>query len=699
MNAREFCLTAFLVAVAAISLLPASKVSAAEPSLQVVRGANLPWGAYGHDIGNPAGGGAHLGFSSVAGRVRLEAALHERRDSLVRVWLFCDLRAGVNFNMNGTISFRNETTVYDDMDALLEVAASNNVQLLLVLFDRTLGVEGDIGSARRGLHPEVITDPATRSALISLFDNRFMDRYVNNPTIYGWDILNEPEVAPEVMRGVVTNPQQWDFVRLFAEMIAAKLAGSAAGQLLTTGNKDRKYLAEMLTYWRDQGYRDVLSLYEFHYYNAMGKADLAPLTDRERQLVRDHPVLLGEVSSASGLRRLGSNTWTEITEKMDYISQNGFAGGLFWHDASLTNSSDDDLYLSPAEWSESTNWTPAMVRTWHRTGRRESKVFERPDFYGSVYYHYEDSDSLGPGYGRIDALAYGEPGYEGAVGLQFDYPAAPSVDYVVSAYTNADYSDPGDPHFTGSPALYTYYADGGIGGINYPYQEVYTIGWDDGSYSTHTSEVHDATGKAYVFKPGGYPWTSRYNWGNYVGYRNAWNANLELYGGTLFRSPDGPEYQSIYEFLENNNSYSHIDTYHRTSGGDPWPPGQSVEPSEANHPLHLAAILLRPHVDTLAEIVDVYDVTATDGPNGSLSPGGALLVPHGVTVPFVVVSDPHHHIANIRTNGVSLVGYAYGVGFTNTVFAWSNVTANGSIEARFAGNATNSPQGTLLLVF
>jgi len=629
----------------------------------------------------------------------LETALSRRRNSLVRVWLFCDLRAGVHFNLDGSISFKDEQTVYADMDALLEVAATNNVRILAVLFDRTLSVEGDIGSARRGLHPEVITDPAKRSALISLFADRFMDRYVNNPTIYGWDILNEPEVAPEVMKGVVTNPQQWDFVRLFAEMIAGKLAGSDAGQLLTTGNKDRTYLMEMLAYWRDQGHRDVLSLCEFHYYNAMGKSDLAPLAGRERALVGDRPVLLGEVSSASGERQLGGDTWTEITEKRDYVVQNGFAGGLYWHDASLNNTNDDDLYLSPAEWSESTNWTPAMARTWYRSGRRESRTLDRPDFHGAVYYHYEDGDGLDAGYGRIDALVYGEAGYEGGVGLRFEYPADPSVDYLVYAYTNADYSDPHNPRFDGSPTVYTYYADGGIGGINYPYQEVYTISWDDGSYSTHTSEVYNSSGKAYIFKSGGYPWANRYDWGNYVGYRDTWNDNLELYGGTYYDHPDGgAEYQSIYEFVENDDAYRHIDTYHRTEGG--WPAGQSVDPSAANHPLILDAILLRPHVDPFAEAVDVYDVAAGSGANGSVSPDGTILVPHGTSVPFTIVADPLHHIAAIRTNGVTLAGYPYGAALTNTVFVWHNITASGSMEARFDANAsTNGPQGTLLLVF
>ena len=585
-----------------------------DPIPSHVWGANLPWGKYGYDIGLPASGGTHEGFSSAAGRPRLENLLSQRQNSTVRVWLFCDLRAGVNFNPDGSLSFKDQARVYADMDALLEVAEENNVKILPVLFDRTLSVEGDAATAQLGLHPEVITDSQKRAALISLFADHFMDRYINDPNIYAWDILNEPEVAPEVMDGVVTNEQQWDFIRLFAEMINGKLEGSTAGQLVTTGNKDRKYLTDMLTYWQGGGYNDVLSLYEFHYYNAMGKSDLAPLSYEERLLIGDTPVLIGELSSASEQRQLGSETWTEITEKQDYISQNGFAGGLFWHDDSLNNIDEDDLYLSAGEWLESTNWTSDINKTFYASGRRESKTFERPDFYGAVYYHYADNDALATNYGTIDTVIYGDPGYEGAIGLTYEYPVDPSIDYIVRAYQDADYSDPSNPVLIGNYTTYTYYANGSIGGIAYPYQENYTIAWDDGTYTSHISEVFDSSGKAYIFRDGNdYDWNNRYNWGNYIGYRNTWDANLELYSGLYpIELGGGPEYQSNYSHNESNNTYQHLATYYRSEPG--WGGGQSVNPAVANHPQNLDSILLRPHIDPLSEVIT--ELASIEGSNG-----------------------------------------------------------------------------------
>jgi hypothetical protein len=505
------------------------------------------------------------------------------------------------------------------------------------------------------------------------------------------------------MKGVVTNEQQWDFIRLFAAMIKGKLALSGVGQLLATGNKDRKYLVDMIEYWQDQGHTNVLNLFEYHYYNAMGKADLAPLNGEERALVGDVPVLIGEVSSASEARGLGTNTWTEITEKMDWISQNGFAGGLFWHDESLDNTNHDDRYLSAAEWAESTNWVPGITRTWHASGRRASRTFRRPDFFGAVYYHYEDAETLEPRRGRLDVAVYGEPGYEGAVGLRYDYLAGSDIDYEVDAYPGADYSDPGNPLLTGSPTTFIYYINGNIAGIVYPYQEAYTIRWADGTYSNHISEVTDSRGKAYIFRSGGdYDWGDRYDPGNYIGYRDTWDANLYLYGGVWFfgepETPgdDTPEFQSLYH--ANDDRYNHLDTYQRTGPG--WGPGQSVDPAEANHPLTLDAILLRPHIDPLAEIIDVYDVTAVASGNGRLDPNGELLVPHGVTVRFAIAADRHYHIGSILTNGAPVNGEAFDTGFTDTTLAWSNVVADGAIQVVFEENLwTNNTRETWLALY
>ncbi|MDD5439523.1 MAG: hypothetical protein PHS37_04990, partial [Candidatus Omnitrophica bacterium] len=432
-----------------------ASVDPANPDF-IIKGSNLPWGAYGQDIGNTS-----QGFSSPSGRTRLDHLMSLRQNSVVRVWLFCDLRSGVNFNSDGSMSFKDPAAVYADMNALLVSAADNNVKIILVLFDRTLSVIGDVANCSRGPHPEVITEPSKRAALINLFANQFVERYVGNRIIYAWDILNEPEVAPEVMPGVVTNQQQWDFIRQFAEMIRGKIVNSGSSQLVTTANKERQYMIEMLKYWDSQGYSGVLSLYQFHYYNAMGKAALNPLTAGERSRTGNTPIVIGEVSSTSNARSLGDKTWTEITEKLDYIYQNGFAGGLFWHDDTLNNTAHDDLFLSEEEWLECVDWTPDSTETYYTaSGRRESKVFLRPDFHGVLYYHYEDADTLAVNKGRMDKLVYATAGYEGAMALAYEYPSDPNIKYMVNAYENADYTDRSNPVLWSYIKTYTYRQNG-----------------------------------------------------------------------------------------------------------------------------------------------------------------------------------------------------------------------------------------------
>jgi len=69
-------------------------------------------------------------------------------------------------------------------------------------------------------------------------------------------------------------------------------------------------------------------------------------------------------------------------------------------------------------------------------------------------------------------------------------------------------------------------------------------------------------------------------------------------------------------------------------------------------------------------------ITATAGTRGAIEPSGVVNVPYGGETNFTMLPDTYWHVADVATNGAS-VGAVTG-------FAWSNITANGTIHVTFA---------------
>lgn len=76
---------------------------------------------------------------------------------------------------------------------------------------------------------------------------------------------------------------------------------------------------------------------------------------------------------------------------------------------------------------------------------------------------------------------------------------------------------------------------------------------------------------------------------------------------------------------------------------------------------------------------DVYtpsDITASAGPNGSISPSGVVTVDHGANQEFVITPDPGYQVADVVVDGAS-VGAV-------TSYLFSNVTGPHTITASFS---------------
>ncbi|MDD5439048.1 MAG: hypothetical protein PHS37_02570, partial [Candidatus Omnitrophica bacterium] len=362
-----------------------------------IKGVNLPWVNYGYDIGMTQGGD-HFGFSRNLST--LYSAMEKRKGDTVRIFLFNDLRAGINFAADGTpLSFTDK--VYEDMDALIACAKALGIKLMPVLFDYTIADGG--ATAPNADHPDLFTDPAKRTALVNIM-KIFIQKYGLDPSIYAWDIMNEPEGAHDLGGVAMTDMQA--FMQAFITMIHTETPGA----LVTVGSRNRN---EMFQYWTGMG----LDLYQFHYYGTM--EGITPLdhvlTAPELALLGGKPVIAGEMAS------------TDITNKLNILHKDGYAGSLFWDDGGTFN---DEHILSAAEYQQLQDWFFGTQYTYYTTSHRlESKTMSTADQYGNVYYHYTDEsyyDNGTPGdptddYGRVDKQVLGSVAADGAIAYAYIY--------------------------------------------------------------------------------------------------------------------------------------------------------------------------------------------------------------------------------------------------------------------------------------
>jgi len=332
------------------------------------KGINLPWTSYGYNIGVSTRGnpGYHDdGWSTVSGRNALDAMFSKNQGALVRVFLFCDMRSGVNFTGTTPTTFTN--FVYEDMQALIDKANEYGIKLMPVLLDFTMA-DGNAGTYE-GEHPTCITNGTDRSELIRLM-GEFVEYFQDNDAIYAWDIMNEPEMIIDHTPGIDAFDMQ-TFVTEMADRIHEK----DPGKLVTLGAQDRNSL---LAYWTDAALTaalgggfdpltEALDLYQFHYYNKM-ESEAKPLDFPASDLGLDKPVIIGEVDPTTceafgddnnngqwdpGEWYYDYNTngfWDasgvhlSIDEKLASIYENGYSGALFWQDDSVLYTMGDPDY-------------------------------------------------------------------------------------------------------------------------------------------------------------------------------------------------------------------------------------------------------------------------------------------------------------------------------------------------------------------
>jgi len=287
-------------------------------------GANLPWIHYGIDFGanawRPDGGVARA-----EERAHLEATFRQLAGSgveYVRWFVFCDGRAGIRFSERGRPLGLDEFT-FRDVDAALDTARRHGIRIMFVLLDFLwCDATRSMGGVQMGGRAHVLRDSENRQALLDTVACPLLERYGDEPSIFAWDIINEPEW--------VTTLTSEEMHLFLAESVA--VAHASARQPVTVGSAG--------TRWRDFYKGLGLDFYQVHWYD--GLKHQPSLQTPVAQLGFDRPVLLGEFPTR-GSRKSSA----EIVETARAA---GYSGAFYWSalskdDCSAESTEHDAAYV------------------------------------------------------------------------------------------------------------------------------------------------------------------------------------------------------------------------------------------------------------------------------------------------------------------------------------------------------------------
>lgn len=275
-------------------------------------GVNLPWIGYGTDVGASAwypNGGLSAEPAALDLLDRTFATLADDGVSIVRTFLLCDARSGVQFDGHGRPTGLDQA-VFPDIDALVAAAERHRLHLMPVLLDFHLCAPPRIVEAvQLGGRSQLITDPDARTALLDLVIRPVAERYGKDEAIVAWDVMNEPEwcLASGPLSGRTAVP--FDTLQDFLAE-AVRCVRESARQPVTIGcaTTNRLDLVQPLD----------LDFYQVHWYEHLGWDALErPVRDLG---LGDRPVILGEFP---GRRR-------SVVDVLDAAKRAGYAGALVW---------------------------------------------------------------------------------------------------------------------------------------------------------------------------------------------------------------------------------------------------------------------------------------------------------------------------------------------------------------------------------
>lgn len=277
---------------------------------------NLAWpfrnGRY-HTYGTSLGiapWGDHWGFSSPLTANAITEDLRYLKAHgirVVRIFLFGDFRAGLTYDARGRPN-GFARLVREDMQALLDLCRREQILLIPSLVDFLVadGVtrEGPGLRWEVGEHPDLLTDPEKRGALVRLLA-QFV-REFDGPDILMWELMNEPDNAV-----AVATPEHYNGLRWFIRDLAVSL--HRQGILTTVGSR---HLGDYQRFWR--GYVDVPQL---HHWRLLESIPNPYPVDTPARELGPLPAIVGEVEPVAP---------ADVGPLLDRLRDAGYVMAGFW---------------------------------------------------------------------------------------------------------------------------------------------------------------------------------------------------------------------------------------------------------------------------------------------------------------------------------------------------------------------------------
>jgi hypothetical protein len=279
-----------------------------------VQGVNLPWLSYGNDFGSsawhPDGGTARP-----EQRQRLHTLFQELKRqgfTSLRWFMLCDGRSGIRWDAQG-MPVGLDDHVFADIDAALEVARAHDLGVIFVLFDfHWFGTTDLVRGVQLRGRLDAVANRRKRRALFHRVIVPILTRYGRTPSIWAWDIVNEPEWATCALGG--HNPavslMPWQMRRFLKHV--TKLVHRHTNQMATVGLAS----AHGLPLVRGIG----LDFYQIHWYDRV--EETAPLDRHVRVFQSDRSLILGEFPTRGSAR---SHEEIVVTAR-----KNGYRGAFAW---------------------------------------------------------------------------------------------------------------------------------------------------------------------------------------------------------------------------------------------------------------------------------------------------------------------------------------------------------------------------------
>jgi hypothetical protein len=274
-------------------------------------GINYPWHNCGWDFGRSPWNKepiAHDGLSKH--RSDLTREFRELRNhgiSLIRIFVFHDLRTGVIYNSAG-LALRFDGLVTTDMLALLQLARQEHIQLILVLLDFGIA-DGHIIADKFGEHPRLVRDKRAGQAFI----NRCLRPLFKNVLRHYQDVIYaiEPMNEPENTWGLKRKNDHKKLYRFLANI--AQLSHEIMPAVpVTLGSWNR---GQLVKHWMHFP-ADIL---QYHFYKPDHLKRGLPFDYPAHKISSTKPIILGEVES-------DYNLYNYIT----LAKKNGYRAILFW---------------------------------------------------------------------------------------------------------------------------------------------------------------------------------------------------------------------------------------------------------------------------------------------------------------------------------------------------------------------------------